>query len=247
MAKKKVKIDPGHGEQDSGASSAYGKEKVFTLIIAQKVEALFKGHKYIDISLTRSGDTYPSLTDRVKQAERDKVDCFISIHANSATTLSANGTETFYSRANSKALADILHKNMMAATKLRDRGVKTANFQVIKQTTMPAILLEVGFISSSIDGPLLFNPTFQHSVAERIAMGICEYFNVPYKEEEAAEEVKKKVTEVQVAVNNQKVATGLLIDGVSYIPARLVNHYLNGKVFWDQKNKRVDIYKEGEK
>ena len=245
MAKKKIVIDAGHGGKDPGAVSAYGQEKVFTLIMAQKVAEIFKGNKHIEIVLTRSGDTYPELGERVKIAEKAKADGFISIHANSASA-TANGTETFYSRANSKALAEILHKNMMAATKLRDRGVKTANFQVIKQTTMPAILLEVGFISSSIDGPLLFNPTFQNTVAERIAMGICEYFNVPFKEE-AAEEVKKKVTEISIRLDNKKIGPGIIVDGRSYVPSTMLPHYLDHKVFFDNKNKILDIYKEGEK
>lgn len=246
MAKKKLKFDPGHGGTDPGAISAYGKEKVLVLMLAQKVAALFKGHKYIEISFTRTGDTYPSLTDRVAQAEREKVDGFISFHANSASDPAANGTETYYSRANSKAFAEIMHKHIKSATKLRDRGVKTANFQVIKQTTMPAILLEIGFISSHIDGPLLFDPTFQDAVALAIAEGICEYYGVPFKEG-ATEEVKKKVTEITIRLNNQKIGTGIIVDGRSYIPSTMLKHYLDHNVFFDNKHKILDIFKEGEK
>ncbi|MFD1136722.1 N-acetylmuramoyl-L-alanine amidase [Paenibacillus urinalis] len=241
----KVIIDPGHGEEDSGAAAGGKTEKDFVLSVSLKVQQKLKNHKHIKIQLTRTKDVFLELQERVNIAQKAKADAFVSIHANSAVNGSATGTETFYTRPNSLSLATIVHKHLIAATKLRDRGVKNGNFHVIRETTMPAILLEVGFISNSNDRAALFDPVFQDNVAERVAMGLCEYFKVPYKEE-AAEEVKKKVTKIAVTINNQKVEEqGVLIDGVSYIPTRAVTH-MNGRFFWDQKEKNIIIYTKKE-
>ncbi|WDH81179.1 N-acetylmuramoyl-L-alanine amidase family protein [Paenibacillus urinalis] len=176
--KKTVVIDAGHGDQDPGAIGVTGKyEKNFTLTMALKIEQLLKKEPGINVITTRDDDTFLELSERVKIANNAKADVFLSIHAN-AGPASATGSETYYNRSNSKSLANTVHKYMVQAAGLRDRGVKTGNFAVIRDTTMPAILLEVGFLSNKNDEAALFNTTFQNRVAEGVVKGIKEYLGL---------------------------------------------------------------------
>lgn len=176
--KKLVVIDAGHGGRDPGTIGATKKkEKDFTLALALKVEKLLKKEKNIDVVMTRSDDTFIELKDRAKLANDLKADAFVSIHANSGPS-SASGTETYWQRESSKELAKVLHKHMVEAMGIRDRGVKYGNFHVIRETKMPAVLLEVGFMSNKSDESKLFNPTVQNKLAEAIVDGLKEYLKV---------------------------------------------------------------------
>ncbi|KAF4323848.1 hypothetical protein G195_003017 [Phytophthora kernoviae 00238/432] len=176
--KKVVVVDAGHGNQDPGAIGVTGKkEKDFNLAMALKVEALLKKESNIDVVLTRSDDTFLALSERVKIAEKLKADIFISIHANSGSA-AANGVETYYTRSNSKALATVMHKYLLQSSGLKDRGVKTASLHVTRETTMPAVLLEAGFLSNKSDEAALFTESFQNSVAKGIVAGIKEYLGI---------------------------------------------------------------------
>ncbi|MFC7682099.1 N-acetylmuramoyl-L-alanine amidase [Paenibacillus sp. GCM10028914] len=177
--KKVVVIDAGHGGSAPGALSVTGKhEKALNLSIALKVEALLKKEKSIDVIMTRSDDSTLSLSDRTKIANNLKSDIFVSIHGNSNTSSSPNGTETYYTRETSTQLANIIHKHLAKATGLKDRGVKYGNLHVTRETKMPAVLLEIGFLSNSKDEAQLFNDDFQNRVAKGIVSGIKEYLKV---------------------------------------------------------------------
>lgn len=176
--KKTVVIDAGHGDQDPGAIGVTGKrEKDFNLSLALKIEQLLKKEPGIKIIMTRDDDNFLKLSERVSLANNAKADLFLSIHANSGPA-AATGSETYYNRANSKTLANTVHKYLVQAAGLKDRGVKTGNFAVIRDTTMPAILLEVGFLTNKNDEAALFNETFQNRVAEGVVKGMKEYLNV---------------------------------------------------------------------
>lgn len=176
--KKLVVLDAGHGGTDPGAISVKGrKEKDFNLAVVLKVEALLKNNKNIDLVLTRSGDTYPTLSDRVKIAEKLKADIFISVHANSGAP-AASGVETYYTRNSSLELAKVMHKYLVKASGLTDRKVRYASLHVTRETTMPAVLLECGYLSNSKDEALLYSEAFQNKVAEGIVAGIKEYLNI---------------------------------------------------------------------
>lgn len=177
--RKLVVLDAGHGAKDSGAVGVTGKyEKNFNLAVVLKAAELLKNENNIDVVLTRSDDTFLELKDRAGMANNLKADLFISVHANSSTSSSATGSETYYQRDASKALANVMHKYLVQATGLTDRGVRYGNFHVIRETTMPAVLLEVGYLSNKGDESLLFSEALQNKVAAGIVSGIKEYLGL---------------------------------------------------------------------
>ncbi len=173
--KKVVVIDAGHGDQDPGAIGSQTSEKKLNLGLALKVEALLKNDPNIDVVLTRSDDTFLQLKERVKIAEKLGADVFVSIHANSSGSSAASGTETYYQRSSSKKLAQTIHKYFVAATGFKDRGVQYGNFHVIRETTMPAVLLEVGFISNRAEESKMMDSAKQDEIAASVVKGIKEY------------------------------------------------------------------------
>ena len=177
--KKIVVIDAGHGDGDPGAIGVTGKkEKDFNLAIALKVEKLMKKEQNIDVVLTRSDDTFLELKERAKIANDLNADVFISIHANASSSSSASGTETYYKKEDSKAFAAIMQKYLAQATGLNNRGVKYGNFHVIRETKMPAILLEVGYLSNKKDEQTIFTESVQNKVAEAVVKATKEYLQI---------------------------------------------------------------------
>lgn len=168
----KVVIDAGHGGSDPGAASVSSRrEKEFTLSVANKVYELLKQVTSIRTYMTRTDDTYPTLEERVALANSVQADLFVSIHGNSYKP-TISGTETYYEREESRAFAEVMHRHLIAATGLPDRGVRRENFKVVRDTTMPAVLLEVGYLSNAHDEALMFSEPFQDKVAAAIVAGI---------------------------------------------------------------------------
>ncbi|MEK3748924.1 N-acetylmuramoyl-L-alanine amidase family protein [Paenibacillus sp. FSL E2-8871] len=175
--KKIIVIDAGHGGKDPGTGSNL-KEKDFTLPTALKIAELLKKEPNIEVVLTRSDDTYPTLQDRSNLANKVKADLFISVHANSipvGSKSNPSGTETYYTRKDSLLFAQTVHKYLTVATGLQDRGVRQANYHVTRETKMPAILLECGYLSNTKDEALLFTVDVQNRIAEAVVLGIKEY------------------------------------------------------------------------
>lgn len=176
-----IAIDAGHGGTDPGASGNKLVEKVITLEVAKKVEQSLK-KKGIDVFMTRTDDTYVGLDERVNRAVNAKVDTLVSIHTNSFTSSTANGTETYYSTASlrtrvddSKQLATFIQNRLYKALGTTNRGVKTANFVVIK-TPFPSALVELAFISNKSDAAKLGSQAYQQKAADAIAAGIVDYY-----------------------------------------------------------------------
>jgi len=178
---KTVVIDAGHGGSDPGTTS-YSKrpEKEFTLALALKVQELLLQEPGIHLVMTRESDVYPTRPERVALANDGNADVFVSIHGNSVpSSPQTTGTETFYyKRSSSKELADAIHKRLVEAMGLKDRGVKDGNFQVIRETRMAAVLLEVGFLSNPADEEAMFSEDMQYKAAQAIVDGIKEYLDI---------------------------------------------------------------------
>ena len=170
---RKVFIDPGHGGTDPGASGNGLYEKEVVLSISKKVRNILIS-KGFEVELSRSKDQYVSLSDRAAQANALDADLFVSIHCNSATSSSANGTECYtYPTANTSTKS--LSKNMASALAsklgLTNRGHKEANFAVLRLSNMPAILIETAFINNANDASKL--KTRENDFASAIANQIA--------------------------------------------------------------------------
>jgi len=176
----KICIDPGHGGFDSGAvGPTLVMEKDVNLSISLKLAEILKLNG-IEVILTRDKDINPgrnsreSLKNRVDLANTSGADCFISIHCNSAPDKNANGTEVYcYNlRSPSKNIAEEILKELVDKMGFRNRGVKTADFYVLKYTNMPACLIEVAFISNIKEEAILKDENMQKKIALCIAKGI---------------------------------------------------------------------------
>lgn len=238
MAKKRIVIDAGHGNQDPGAIGPTGKkEKDFNLTMAIKLDAILKGNPDLQVNLTRRTDVFLELKQRVKVANDMPADLFISIHANASNSATSNGVETYYNRTTSKPLAGIIHKHMAPATGFKDRGIAYGNFAVIRDTKMDAVLLEVGFISNPEEEKKLFDSDFQNRVALAVAQGICEYlgvpFDIPAPSTPGTEPVKLTPRlEMSVTVHTDAGSTykGFNIKGTTWIPSRPIGELLGGRI-----------------
>lgn len=172
-----IVIDPGHGGPDPGAVGIGGlREKDVVLPMAQQVAALLL-QQGIQAVLTRPDDRDLDLEPRVQIAERANASLFISIHAN-AISLSrpdVNGLETYYYSAEGQRLAGVIHRSILQATGMPDRGVRQARFYVIRNTSMPSVLIETGFVTGRDDAQRLADANFRSQMAAAIARGILQY------------------------------------------------------------------------
>lgn len=141
-----------------------------------------------DVQMTRKKDVYVSLADRVEIANRSKASLMVSIHFNAAQSKDAEGLEIFYykdpvqqRKTSSKNLADAVMKKVLDITKARSRGVKSGNFCVIRDTTIPAILVEGGFLTNERELEKIRQDQYLKSLAQGIVDGIEAYLKVGLK------------------------------------------------------------------
>jgi len=187
--KPKACLDPGHGGYDPGACGNGIQEKDETLDIALRLRPLliFNG---IEVVMTRDGDYAPGhlehdlngeLQKRVYIAEAFGADLFVSIHINAG---GGTGEEVLVQHfgGDAKRCADIMTPLLTQVGGWACRGVKEQNVMVLRETSMPAILTESGFIDSVADTAKLKDPNFRQAIAIAHAKGICSYFGITYKE-----------------------------------------------------------------
>lgn len=180
-------LDAGHGGKDPGTSGNGMQEKNLNLTIAQKIAQKLQGSG-IKVYMTRDSDVYPENSTRAKTAN-DIADLMVSIHMNSGPE-TANGTETLYqvhtndngARLTSKQLAEILQGKVVSATGNTNRGAKLwTDVLILNRTTVPAVIVEVIFITNTGDALKISNPTYQDQVAQAIADGIQEAVKYPLR------------------------------------------------------------------
>lgn len=179
---KVVVIDPGHGGIDYGAIRSGINEKDITTDVSNRVAKMLRSKGY-KVYMTREEDKTLSLQDRVTFAEENNPDIFVSIHVNSSEGTTATGIETHYYHDYSIGLAKVVHAAMNKHVKSKDRGLFKSKFYVINHTTMPAILVEIGFISNENEREDLISDKRKQATAKAIVEGIENYYKQQQKEQ----------------------------------------------------------------
>lgn len=182
-----IALDPGHGGSDSGAIGPGGtQEKTVTLAVAKNLQTLLE-RAGATVIMTRRDDrdvfgpnatAVEELKARTTIGASNKADIFVSIHADSFTSPTVGGTSTFYYRKSmyDVMLAQSLLSGIVPACGLANRNANSANFYVIKRSTMPASLIEMAFISNPNEEKLLNSPQFQQKMAQGIFQGLDNFF-----------------------------------------------------------------------
>jgi N-acetylmuramoyl-L-alanine amidase len=131
----------------------------------------------VKVKLTRDDDRFISLARRVEISQESKPNIFVSIHANEYSDTEVMGVETYGDRSLARSIQDAI----VSRSGVVNRGVKSARFYVLRKSLVPAALVEVGFISNSLEGALLGTKEYQNKLADSIARGILKYLGIGYK------------------------------------------------------------------
>lgn len=195
-----IMLDAGHGGKDQGAAVGSLLEKDITLALTRQLSRHLQqlGYKVVT---TRATDRALTLEQRTIMLDRANADLFLSLHVNSASDTTVKGIETFvlppsgtastystsptksrkrgnaYDRANLRLAYD-LQRHLLRLTRAEDRGVKHANFQVLRDATAPAVLVEIGFLSNATERKRLADPAYRDKLVDGIVSGISAYRRV---------------------------------------------------------------------
>lgn len=178
LIQKRIIVDAGHGGIDLGACGRQGtREKVINLEVALRLKDLLEGAG-ADVFMTRTDDTFISLYERPFQANYLAGDIFISVHTNNHPDRSVQGIEVYYypGRAESQSLAGSILETLTRFTGLNSLGVKKNDFVVIRESQMPSILLELGYLSNFQEESVILTQEFKENAAWAIFQGILKYY-----------------------------------------------------------------------
>lgn len=175
----KLFLDPGHGGSDSGAVGNGLREKDVTLSIAKIIRDILT-NEYVDVTvkMSRTGDTFPTLRQRTNDANAWGADFYLSVHINSG---GGTGFETFTYPGSTQKYQNIIHDEIIKVIGLSDRGKKQEDLHVLRESHMPAILTECGFIDNASDAAKMKDPAWIHSVARAHVIGLEKAFYLKRK------------------------------------------------------------------
>jgi N-acetylmuramoyl-L-alanine amidase len=182
-----VVLDPGHGGPAPGAyyNKTYEKAINFKILYEIGKDFFNSDPSKLKVYYTRESDVDLSLSDRAAFAKKVGADLFVSLHMNASTSSSAYGTEVYYSTSNNKAnaaglnsekLAKIFVNNLCKTLNMKNRGAKAARYTVVHKNTVPAVLIELGFMSNKNDFAKITNSSFQYEAAKVIYETLLQVF-----------------------------------------------------------------------
>lgn len=186
-------LDAGHGLNTPGKRCPDDsmREFYFNSVVANYVREILLKYENVQVDFAHdaSGKIDISLLARTNTANSKRSDVYVSIHANAygTTWTDANGIETFvHTKAESvsKSLANLIQDKLIKATNLKNRGVKSADFHVLKETNMPALLVECGFMTNPKEAALLKSDDYRRKCAKAIADALIEFYNLKLNREE---------------------------------------------------------------
>ncbi len=177
-----IAVDAGHGGSNPGAVGVTGLREKVVVLKTSEMLARYLRAQGARVVMTRSGDYDVSLAQRVNITHNQGAHIFISIHANWHPNPAISGTETYYYNAgnnawSSRRLATLVQQEMVRDSGLRNIGVKHGNFHVIRNTRVPAVLAEIGFLSNYYDESLMKKDSFLDGQARAMSRAIIAYFN----------------------------------------------------------------------
>ena len=169
-----VVVDAGHGGKDNGAVRRYGgTEKTATLDVATRLARKLRESQFKTV-MTRSDDVFVSLDKRAAISNRQKNAIFVSVHFNDSGRRGIRGFETYYHSPVARTLAYRIQEQLMTLPGAANRGVKTANFKVLRKAQYPAVLVECGFLSNRKEGAAARNASRRDALADKIAEAIVD-------------------------------------------------------------------------
>lgn len=169
-----VVVDAGHGGKDNGAFRRYGgAEKNATLDVARRLASKLRESQF-KVVLTRSSDVYVPLDTRAAISNRQNNAIFVSIHFNDSGRRRIRGFETYYHSPVARRLAYGIQQQIMTLPGAVNRGVKTANFRVLRKAEYPAVLVECGFLSNRKEGAAARSSSRRDNLADKIAEAIVD-------------------------------------------------------------------------
>ncbi|HET7581051.1 MAG TPA: N-acetylmuramoyl-L-alanine amidase, partial [Bacillales bacterium] len=177
LSGKTIVVDAGHGGKDTGAVGVNGLlEKNLTLRTVKELAAKLR-EAGAHVIMTRDNDTFISLQGRVNIAEKYNADAFISIHYNASFLPHEGGiTSYYYTKSKDRPLALAIQQMLVKQTDRRNRGVRFANYHVLRENSQPATLLELGFVTNPWEVHVIRTSTYQDSVTTAIVDGVENYF-----------------------------------------------------------------------
>jgi N-acetylmuramoyl-L-alanine amidase len=167
-----IVIDPGHGGFDRGGiPGQLVPEKIMTLDVSLRLKPLLEKAGY-KVVMTRNTDVFVPLGTRVAMANSYPNAIFVCVHFNSATRSGANGIETYFYSAESAPLAASIHSAVVGGAPSENRGVRRRGYFVLRRTTIPAVLVECGFLTNPTEAQYAQSNAYRQKLAEEIALGI---------------------------------------------------------------------------
>lgn len=243
----KIAIDDGHGNNTAGkrtpafADGSFMRENEFNAAVAEilKAELVWCGFEVIMVA-PETEDV--QLETRVKRANDNAVDCYISIHANAygSDWNEANGVETWvYARVTDGSetwnFAESIHKELVEATGLKNRGMKrSSDLYVLKNTKMHSVIVECGFMTNKEEAALLKSSAYRRTCAVAIAKGVCAFYGREYIVMEEEKNVYQKLEDVPSW--GQEVIGEMIEAGCFADPSKLDLDYKMVRTFviWDR-------------